>query len=119
MREYSFEKLEVWQIARSLVKAIYKLTSQFPSEEQFGLTNQLRRASVSVASNIAESTSRHSAKDKVRFIVVSYGSLMELTSQIILAVDLDFITNDEHIALRPTIEELSNKLNALRNSYLR
>jgi len=67
MYTYSFEKLEVWKLARELVKEIYRLTEKFPSEEKFGLIGQLRRASVSVSSNLAEGSSRKSAKEQAHF----------------------------------------------------
>ena len=75
MKIYSFEKLDVWQKSRALIKGIYRLTESFPSDEKFGLTNQLRRAGVSVASNLAEGTSRASGRDQARFTQLSYGSL--------------------------------------------
>lgn len=119
MRAYSFERLEVWQLSRKLTVKIYELTKNFPPSENFGITSQLRRAAISVSSNIAESTSRHSLRDKIRFIEISYGSLMELLSQIIISTDLQFLHQDAISETRPEIEELSNKLNALRSSYTR
>jgi four helix bundle protein len=71
---YSFEKLDVWQEARKLVKEIYIVSDLFPTSEKFGLTNQIRRASVSVVSNIAEGVSRFSPKEQIRFIEIAYGS---------------------------------------------
>jgi len=91
MRIFSFEKLTVWQKARELSSVIYRLTIRFPADERFGLISQMRRCSVSISSNIAEGTSRHSAKDKARFTEISYGSTMELLNQIILSKDLNFI----------------------------
>ena len=73
---FSFEKLKVWIDSKELIKAIYLITKAFPSEEKFGLTNQLRRASISVASNLAERTSRETHKDKARFTTIAYSSLM-------------------------------------------
>ena len=119
MRLYSFEKLEVWQLARELAGEIYKMTDGFPKSEQFGLTNQMRRSVVSISSNLAEGSSRKSSKDKVRFVTISYGSLMELLSQLIIAVDLGFVSDDIYHPIRPAIEEIGNKLNALRNAYAR
>ena len=116
MKIYSFEKLEVWQNSRVLVTAIYQLTKKFPQEERFGLTNQLRRASVSVSSNIAEGNSRFSPKDKAHFFQISFSSLMEVLNQLILAHDLQFISEAELLELRPMIDEIANKLNALYNS---
>ena len=80
---YAFEKLDVWQKSRLLVKEVYKLTTHFPAEERYGLTSQLRRASVSVSSNIAEGSTRWGKWDKARFYEVAYGSLIEVMNQLI------------------------------------
>lgn len=93
--EYNFEKLEVWQDARSFVSKIYAITKSFPHEEIYGLTSQIKRASVSVVSNIAEGISRYSKKEKSRFIEISYGSLMEVFCQLVIAKDLNYISNNE------------------------
>lgn len=118
MKEYSFEKLEVWQLSRKIVKETYEITSLFPSEEKFGITNQMRRAAISVSSNIAEGTSRKSFKDQARFTVIAYGSLMELLNQYILSNDLEWVSEKQMKSIREQIEELSNKLNALRSYQL-
>ena len=115
MRPFSFEKLDVWQRSRLLTENIYKLSGDFPPEERYGLTSQLRRSAVSVSSNIAEGTSRHSGKDKARFTEIAYGSLMEVLNQLITANDLEFIKESELNEIRPLIEEIGNKLNALYN----
>lgn len=85
---YSFERLEVWQKSGKLVEQVYHYTRQFPVEEKYGLANQLRRASVSVSSNIAEGSARWSKKDKARFHELAYGSLIEVLNQLILSNDL-------------------------------
>ena len=115
---YSFEKLDVWNKARILSAKIYSSSAKFPKEETYGLTSQIRRAVVSVSSNIAEGTSRTSYKDKARFTTIAYSSLMEVLSQLILAVDLEYINTDEYDKIRPLIEEVGNKLNSLRKSQL-
>jgi len=115
MFTYSFEKLDVWQKARVLNSNIYLLTRSFPKDETYGLVQQIRRASVSISSNIAEGTSRRSYKEKARFSNIAYASLMEVLSQIILALDLGYINKNEYQNLRPLIEEIGNKLNSLRN----
>jgi four helix bundle protein len=117
MYHYSFEKLEVWQLSRKLVGIIYKITDKFPAEEKFGLTNQLRRASVSIASNIAEGSSRNSLKDQVRFIEIAYGSLMEVYTQLCISIDLSYASKEEMQEVNLLIKELSNKLNALSKAY--
>ncbi|GAB4303655.1 MAG: hypothetical protein Kow0068_25860 [Marinilabiliales bacterium] len=81
---YSFEKLDVWQESKELVKSIYKLTTNFPENEKFGLISQLNRAAISIASNIAEGNSRITSKDKSHFMTIAYSSLMEVTSLLII-----------------------------------
>ncbi len=115
---FSFEKLNVWIDSKELVKIIYIITRKFPDEEKFGLTNQLRRAAISIASNLAEGTSRKTNKDKAHFTTMSYSSLMEVLNQIIISKELNFIDEDDYQMVRKSIEKISNKLNALRNSQL-
>ena len=83
MKEYSFEKLASWQHARKLAAWIYVVTQKFPSEEKFGLTSQMRRAAVSIASNLAEGTSRTTVKDQFHFSTISYSSTIELLNDLI------------------------------------
>lgn len=116
MHIYSFEKLEVWRLSKELVKTIYKITKGFPREEQFGLTNQMRRAAVSVSSNLAEGTSRITAKDKAHFTVIAYSSLVELLNQVILSYELSHIDEEVYKSIRLQIGELTNKLNALHKA---
>ncbi len=113
---YSFEKLNVWQQARQLTKQIYLITGSFPAEEKFGLTSQMRRAVISVSSNIAEGSSRKTAKDQAHFYTIAFSSLIELLNQLILSLDLGLLTEEKHIELRNSIELISNQLNKLRNS---
>ncbi len=119
MRQYNFEKLEIWQLARELTTSIYRLTREFPESERYGLTNQLRRAAISVSSNIAEGSSRSSSKDRSRFIEIAFGSLMEVLSQLIISCDLGYIQEDAVNILRPSIEKLGNKMNAYKKSIIR
>ncbi|APG64747.1 four helix bundle protein [Tenacibaculum todarodis] len=119
MKVYSFEKLTVWQESKNLVKDIYRLTKDFPSEERFGLISQLRRASVSIASNLAEGTSRKTNKDKARFTTISFSSAMEVLNQLIISKELNFISEKDYILVREKLEKITNMLNALRNSQLK
>ncbi|MFY0482179.1 four helix bundle protein [Flavobacterium sp. PLA-1-15] len=112
---YSFEKLEVWNEAKELAKNIYSITLKFPDVEKFGLISQLRRASVSICSNIAEGSARNSFKDKAHFTTMAFSSAVETLNQVILSFELNFITEKEYIKLRSDIESITNKLNALRN----
>ena len=82
MAEFRFEKLDVWQRAIGFCDDIYRITHRFPSNERFGLTNQLRRAAVSIPANIAEGSGRMSDRDNLRFVEIAYGSLMEVVSHI-------------------------------------
>lgn len=90
----SFTDLKAWQEAYKLVLMIYKITKYFPKEELFGLINQMRRASVSISSNIAEGFSRDSFKDKIRFYYMSQGSVTEIQNQLFIAKGLNFINQE-------------------------
>ena len=114
--KYSFEKLDVWQDARLFVKEIYTITKLFPSEERYNLCSQIQRASISIVSNIAEGLSRNSDKEKIRFIEIAYGSLMEVYCQIYISVDLLYITAQQFDDLKLSIDKIANKLNALNRN---
>ena len=116
---FSFEKLEVWQLARHFVGAIYHETATFPDHERFGMTSQIRRAAISIISNIAEGNSRQTGKEKARFFEIAYSSINEVLSQIIIAHDLGYISEENYNSLRKSIEELSNKLNALYKAQMK
>lgn len=92
---HNFKDLKVWQKARILVKNIYSLTKTFPKEEMFGLTNQMRRAAVSIPSNIAEGCGRGTNRQLAQFLDIAQGSSTELETQIILAFDLEFISKNQ------------------------
>ena len=89
IRKYSFEKLDIWQLSKTLIKDIYNITKNFPQEEKFGIINQIRRASFSIANNTAEGNSRNSNKDKIRFIEISFGSLMEVLNILLISEGFD------------------------------
>ena len=115
---FSFEKLDVWKNSKKLIIGIYNATAKFPSEEKFGLVSQIRRAGISVASNIAEGTSRKTNVDKAHFTTMSYASLMELLNQLIVSEELHYITKESYLELRLMITHISNQLNALRRYQL-
>lgn len=119
MHVYSFEKLEVWKESIKLNLTIYKITDIFPKEEKFGLVSQMRHCSVSVSSNIAEGTTRLTKKDKAHFMTISYSSAIELLNQLIISKELNFISNTNYLNLRSDIESITNKLNSLRNYFLK
>lgn len=115
---FRFENLKVWQAARHLNGQIYRVTRGFPHEEQFGLIPQLRRASISVSSNIAEGSGRNSDKDFAHFLEQAYGSLMEVASQLYLSFDLEYL---ELAMLDEVLEEIrvqAAQLAALNRSLL-
>jgi four helix bundle protein len=115
---YPFEKLRVWQSARSLIKNIYQTTKSFPRSENYGLTSKTNRAAISVAANLAEGASRTSRRDQAHFSQIAYGSLMELACLLIVAVDLEFLPSDRESILRAEMELVSPQLNALRASQV-
>ena len=115
---YSFGKLEVWNESKRLTKIVYQITSRFPENEKFGLTSQLRRASISVSSNLAEGSARITPKDKAHFSTMAYSSLIEVLNQLIISYELDFINESDYLNFRILIESLSNKINSLRKFQL-
>ncbi len=92
---HRFKDLEIWKKSRLFCSTVYEITSKFPESEKFGLTNQLRRASVSIPSNIAEGSSRNSNKDFSRFLQITLGSAYEIETQLLIAFDLSFIDKEE------------------------
>lgn len=118
MYMYSFEKLEVWQAARMLVKLTYEtIHNNLPQDERYVLADQMKRSAISISSNIAEGTSRLSAKEKIRFLEVAYGSLMELYAQFILCVDFKYLDDGQFSQVAPVISKISNLLNSLKTAY--
>ena len=115
---FAFEQLDVYKVARAYVRNVYFLSDKFPQKEDFALTSQIRRAAVSITSNIAEGTSRFSIKDKSHFIEIAYGSLMETYSQLQVATDLMYIKQSDVNEILPQVVELRNRLSALRKSYM-
>src|SRR3981081_1216632 len=91
----NYKDLVVWQKGIALAKATYQITAKFPGEEKFGLVSQMRRAVVSIPSNIAEGQARHTTGEFIQFISHAEGSVAEVDTQLFLAVELDFITNKQ------------------------
>jgi four helix bundle protein len=116
--QFGFEKLKVWQNSRELVKTVYDITNYFPKEERYCLVDQIRRAIISIASNLAEGTSRISKRDQSHFTNLAYSSLMEVLNQLYITSDLNYIHIKDFTELKKKILEISNQLNALRNSQL-
>ncbi len=114
---FNFEKLEVWKKSLELADIVYNCTQAFPVEERFGLTNQLRRAAVSVSSNIAEGSSRRSKLDFVRFIEIATGSVFELASQIFIARRQGLLAEESFRKIYADAEEIGRMLSGLKNSF--
>jgi four helix bundle protein len=114
-----YRDLQVWQKARTLVKEVYQASKQFPKEELFALTNQIRRAAVSVPSNIAEGHARNSTKDFLRYLAIAIGSLAELETQLILAGDLDYLSTELLSRLLQAADEIGKMVSGLQKSLHR
>ena len=117
MEVFGYRKLIAYQKAKDVVKRTYKLLKQFPAEERYAMCDQLRRASVSVTSNIAEGVNRYSVKDKSHFIEMAYGSIMEVSSQFEIAEELGFISCDDRLSMDQLIEEVARLLSGLQKTY--
>ena len=113
---HNYKELKVWQKARELVKFTYQLTKKFPKEEIYSLTSQVRRAVVSIPSNIAEGAGHTSKKEFSRFLEIAYASTCELDTQIILSYDLEFINQTKLNESASYLEELQKMLNGLIKS---
>ena len=115
----SYRDLEVWQLAMALAKQIYAVTASFPSDERFGLINQMRRASVSVPSNIAEGHARASTAEFQPYISIAMGSVAELETQVLLSLDLGFLNPDQQEQLMPKLDQIGKMLRGLHRSLAR
>ena len=113
---FGFEKLKVWQLAKAFAVHIYEVTRAFPPDEKFGLISQLRRASISIASNLAEGSARQSMKHQAHFSQLAYSSLVEVVCQLEIALELGFMTSDQYKQIRSQASELSYMINALQKS---
>ncbi len=109
----NFRKLDIWKKAIELTKLIYKITVDFPITEKYGLKSQIQRASVSIASNIAEGSSRRSEVDFARFLEMSIGSAFEVETQLIIAKELGYISKSNYESILSHIQILQKQINAL------
>lgn len=114
---FSFEGLDVYKAARVLVSDVYRLQHKFPKYETYALGDQIRRSSSSVTSNIAEGSGRNSFKEKSHFIEIAYGSLMEAFSQLQIAQDLGYITDEDIDTIRPSFINVAKMLSGLKNYF--
>lgn len=119
MNFLGYRKLVAYQQASEVVKLVYTLVKKFPKEEQFALCSQLRRAAVSVTSNIAEGVSRYSYKDKVHFLEIAFGSLMEVMSQIEIATEMGYISVDDMGNIENQINKAAQLITSLQFSFMK
>jgi len=108
----TFKDIKVWEKAHALVLIIYKITAGFPEEERYCLSNQLRRASISIPSNIVEGFRRNTKKDRSHFYIIANGSLEEAKYQVFLAKDLGYIDNSRYNELTSQMDEVGKMLSA-------
>lgn len=118
-RRFNFERLDVWRRALGFASFVYDVTGAFPAEERFGLSGQMRRAAVSVSSNIAEGSSRSSRQDFARFVELATGSLYELVSQAFIARKRKFLSEESFKRIYTEAEEIIRMLSGLRNHLRR
>lgn len=116
---FNFERLLVWQKSISLADHVYSLTRSFPADERFGLSSQMRRAAVSISSNVAEGSSRHSRVDYARYVEIAAGSLFELVSQTTIARNQGLLTSSEYSQIYASALEILRMLTGLRSSLER
>ena len=116
-KSFSFENLEAYKVAKDLVVEIYKLQKTFPREELFALGDQIRRSASSITSNIAEGSGRNSYKEKIHYLEIAFGSMTESFSQLQIAVELGYISDDDIESLRPQFNRVAALLSLLKRSY--
>ena len=113
---FSFEKLDVYQKARKLIKDIYLLQNEFPKEERYALGDQVRRAATSIAANLAEGSGRQSIREKIHFVEIAFGSMTEVFCELQTACDLGYIKEEQLDALRHQFTDIAKMLSGLRNT---
>ena len=118
LRADNYTELLVWKQGMALVKETYQITRAFPADEKFGLVSQMRRAAVSIPSNIAEGQARHTTGEFVQFVSHAEGSVAELRTQFLIAVELDYCTKSEAQHAFELMSELRKMLNGLRRKLV-
>ena len=116
--KYSYKQLDVYKEAKTLVKIVYRLLKKFPKEENYALCDQLRRAAISVPSNLAEGSGRTSAKDQAHFLEMAFGSLMEVDCQMDIAFELEYITREELSAFEEQVRRVAAMLSGMRRKKM-
>ncbi|GAA4311407.1 four helix bundle protein [Nibribacter koreensis] len=116
---HNFRELKVWQEAISLAKQVYEMTAKFPANEKYGLTSQMNRAVVSIASNIAEGAGRNSDKEFVQFLSIALGSAFEVDTQLVLANEFQFLSETYYKSLTIKLNEVQRMLYGFQQSIIR
>lgn len=114
---FQFEKLVAWQKAKELTRCVYQLIAAFPQHEQYALSSQIKRAVISIPSNIAEGSGRTSMKEKIHYLEIAYGSLTETYCQLLIASELGYLSSDDLITVKPLFKETSRLISGLRNRF--
>ena len=112
---HNYKEMKIWQNARTLVKAVYKVSEQFPKEELYGLTSQIRRAAVSVPANIAEGAGRGTDRDFCHFLDIARGSLFELETLLILSKDIEYISDIDFNSVSDNLNEIIKMMISFQN----
>ena len=115
---HRYKELKFWQFSRVFCKDIYTITASFPSDEKFGLVSQLRRSSISIASNIAEGASRKSNKDFSRFIIIALGSCYEVETQLLISMDLGFISDNQNRKLQEKLHSIIKMMSKFNSTLV-
>jgi four helix bundle protein len=110
------KRLDIWEEAMKLIEEIYKVTAKFPNDEKYGIISQMKRASISIASNIAEGCARRTNQEKTQFFIMARGSLSELDAQLEISLRLDFLTKEEYCKTEDRLERVSRMSQGLINS---
>ena len=116
MKDFYYRKLKVYHQSKRLVTNIYSLTKSFPLQEQYGLSNQIQRAAISIPSNIAEGMGRFSLKESIHFLEIAHGLLMEVMCQLEIAEQLNYITSENLIEQEDLVDEIAKMLIGLRKT---
>ena len=118
VKKFDYKNLDVYKESKTLVLIVYRLLKKFPKEEQYALCDQLRRAVISVPSNVAEGSGRRSSKEQVHFLEIAYGSLCEVDCQLDIAHELGYITDAESEKVIEQLQKISAIISGLRNYHL-
>jgi four helix bundle protein len=119
MSTSNYKQLRVWQSGMELIRQVYRLTGNFPKQELFGLSSQIQRAAVSIPANVAEGHTRGSTKDFLRFVTISHGSLAELETMLLVALDLQYINSKDYEQLAILCDSTGKMLGALRRALIK